>query len=105
MLKLLCLIILITIILFVIYYSNKTNLKIEQLTVTSSKTNSESNNLCCKDDSNIAILLNNLNDKYDTVIDEYKTLQENITTNTERINTIYKKYEDNNNKLQAELGS
>lgn len=105
MLKLLYLIILIAIILVLIIHLNNSNLNIEKLTVTSSKSKSKSNDLCCKEESSITILLNNLNHKYDTVMDEYKVLQENITTNTERINTIYTKYESQNNKLQAELSS
>jgi hypothetical protein len=109
MFKLLYLITLIIIILFIIIYKKNINTNIELLTVSSSKLNgentSQSNNLCCKEESSIAVLLNNLNDKYDKVIGEYKTLQENITTNTERIDYIHSEYESKNSKLQAEFNS
>ena len=106
MFKLLHLIILIIIILFIIIYIKNVNSNIELLTVSSSTSNTtSSNNLCCKEESSIAVLLNNLNDKYDKVIGEYKTLQENITTNTERIDYIHSEYESKNSKLQAEFNS
>ena len=104
MLKLLYLIILIAIISLVIIHSTNINSNIEQLTVSSSTSNEESNE-DSNENSNVAILLNNLNDKYDKVMDEYKVLQENITTNTERIDYMYTKYETQNDKLQAELSS
>jgi len=51
------------------------------------------------------VLITNLNSKYDVLASEYSSLQEQLTTNSERIQYIYDEYDSANDKLQAEMNS
>lgn len=64
------------------------------------------NKLCCDESSsNLSVLITNLNSKYDALASEYNSLQEQLTTNSERIQYIYDEYDSANDKLQAEMSS
>ena len=64
------------------------------------------NKLCCDESSsNLSVLITNLNSKYDALASEYNSLQEQLTTNSERIQYIYDEYDSANRKLQAEMSS
>ena len=111
------------IILIIIYaFLHKQPTKIEHLTTSTSVTSptsvifptttdneeesSDTGQLCCDESSsNLSVLITNLNSKYDALASEYSSLQEQLTTNSERIQYIYDEYDSANDKLQAEMNS
>jgi hypothetical protein len=112
MFKILYIIILLIIILLI---SIKLSNKNENLTMQSSESESppqsqsqsqsQPKSECCNNDSstNLTILINNLNTKYDSILNKYSILQEEIKSNSQRIDYVYDEYESANKKLKMQF--
>ena len=104
MFKILYIIIFLIIILWI---SIKLSNKNENLTMQSSTGESSTSGTSCEcsnnDSTNLTILINNLNAKYDSVIDKYSSLQEEIKSNSQRIEYVYDEYESANKKLKMQF--
>ena len=53
--------------------------------------------------NNLMSSVNTLNDKYDELTKEFSIIQEELKTNTERIDYVYTEYENANNKLSSSM--
>jgi len=106
MFKILYIIILLIIILWIsIKLSNKYENLTMQLSESESQPPSQPKSECCNNDSstNLTILINNLNTKYDSILNKYSILQEEIKSNSQRIDYVYDEYESANKKLKMQF--
>ena len=109
--------ILLLIIITINYFFNHQNIEgLETTTkISSGETNEESNEEKCEGNcstssemmgttvNNLMSSVNTLNDKYDELTKEFSSIQEDLKTNTERIDYIYTEYESANDKLSSSM--